>query len=76
MEERDKFTASMEKRANIEKCEADGLVADSAEVRMALMEQVRNGEKTLDEVQKELIKIKRDAKKNGQITRNQAYERG
>ena len=76
MERRDRFTASLDKRANVKKCEAGGIVADSTEVRMALMEQVRSGEKTLEEVQKELAKIKRNAKKNGQITKNQAFIRG
>ena len=62
MEKRDRFTAGMDKRANVKK--------------MALLEQVRSGEKTLEEVQKELAKIKRNAKKSGQITKNQAFFRG
>ena len=66
----------MYKRENVKKCEADGIVADSTDVRMALLEQVRSGEKTLEEVQKELAKIKRNAKKSGQITKNQAFFRG
>ena len=57
----------------MKEAESDGRVADSLDVRMALMEQVRSGEKTLEEVQAELKKIKRNAKKNGKITRNQAY---
>ena len=76
MEHRDRHTASIDKRANVNKCEAEGIIADCAEVRLALMAQVRSGEKTLIEVQKELKKIKRDAKKNGKITRNQAFSRG
>ena len=76
MERRDRFTASLDKRANVKKCEAEGLIADSTEIRMALMSQVKTGEKTLEEVQKELAKIKRNAKKNGQITKSQAFNRG
>ena len=76
MERRDKFTASMDKRQNVIANEKAGNIADSTDVRMALMEQVRTGEKTLEEVQKELKKIKRNAKKNGQITKSQAFNRG
>jgi hypothetical protein len=43
------------------------------EVRMALMEEVRAGKRTLDSAQAELMRIKKTAKKNGKITRNQAY---
>lgn len=53
--------------------ERDGRVADSMEVRLALMERVHSGEITLEAAQKELAKIKRGAKANGQITRNQAF---
>ena len=73
---RDRHTASIDKRNNVTKCESEGVIADSREVRLSLMAQVRSGEKTLVEVQKELKKIKRDAKKNGKITRNQAFSRG
>ena len=73
---RTRFEASLDKRANVKKCEADGSVADSTEVRMALMEKVRSGECSLEEVQAELKKIKHNAKKNGQITKNQAFIRG
>ncbi len=53
--------------------EAEGVVADSMEVRRALMIRVHAGEITLEAAQAELARIKRGAKKNGQITRNQAY---
>lgn len=53
--------------------EADGKVADSMEVRLALMAQVHSGEKTLEQVQAELKRIKSSAKRNGKITRNQAF---
>ena len=73
---RTRFEASLDKRLNVERCESDGIVADSTEVRMALMAKVRAGECTLEEVQAELKKIQRNAKKNGQITKNQAFIRG
>ena len=53
--------------------EAQGKVADSMDVRLALIERMNAGELTLDEVQAELKRIKRKAKANGQITRAQAY---
>ena len=73
---RDRFTAAQDKRRNVKRCEADGVIADSDDVRLALMAQVRSGEKTLKEVQAELKKIKRNAKKNGKITKSQAFTRG
>ena len=73
---RDKFTASMDKRQNVIANEKAGNIADTTEIRMALMEKVRTGECTLEEVQAELKKIKRDAKKNGKITKSQAFNRG
>ena len=73
---RTRFEASLDKRRNVTQCEKDGVVADSTDVRIALMEKVRSGECTLEEVQTELKKIKREAKKNGKITRNQAFTRG
>lgn len=53
--------------------EVDGRVADSMEVRLALMERVHSGEITLEAAQAELARIKRGAKAKGQITRNQAF---
>jgi len=73
---RSRVEARFDKFNNVKKCEAEGIIADSTDVRMALMEQVRSGEKTLQEVQSELKKIKRNAKKNGMITKNQAFIRG
>jgi hypothetical protein len=46
------------------------------EVRMELVKKMHSGEMTLEQVQAELARIKRSARKNGQITRNQAYRRG
>ena len=73
---RTRVEANQDKRANVNQCEADGLIADSMDIRLALMEKVRSGECTLQEVQAELKKIKRDAKKNGKLTRSQAFNRG
>lgn len=53
--------------------EGQGVVADSMEFRLELMERVRSGEITLAESQAELARVKRNAKKNGQVTRNQAF---
>lgn len=53
--------------------EAEGAVADSMDVRLALMARVHAGEITLVEAQSQLKRIKSSAKKNGQITRNQAF---
>ncbi|MEI7177084.1 hypothetical protein [Pectobacterium carotovorum] len=73
---RTRFDAAMDKRIHMEDCESKGLVADSMEVRMALMEKVKSGEITLQQAQDELEKIKRNAKKNGLMTRSQAYRAG
>ncbi len=60
-------------RNAVERAEAEGIVADSSEVRLALMKQVTSGERSLESIQEELKKIKRSAKKKGKITRNQAF---
>lgn len=69
---RDYFDRRMKLDAQKE-AEAAGRVADSMEVRLALMAKFHSGECTLEQVQAELAAIKRNAKKNGQITRSQAY---
>jgi tryptophan synthase alpha subunit len=53
--------------------EAAGQVADSMEVRLAIVAKIKAGEITLEEGQKELKRLIRNAKANGQITRNQAF---
>ena len=60
------------RREAMRKAEAEGTVADSMEVRQALMLRVHAGEITLEAAQAELARIKRNAKKNGLITRDQA----
>jgi hypothetical protein len=53
--------------------EAADEVADSMEVRLALIGRMKAGELTLEQVQAELARIKRAAKRNGQVTRSEAY---
>ena len=67
---------SFEKRQAVNAADASGQLADSTEVRMALLEKVKTGECTLAEVQEELKRIKRNAKKNGLLTRDQAWRNG
>lgn len=57
----------------VQKAEDEGHVADSLEVRKKLMERVHNGEITLEQAQAEIRSLKQNAKKNGQITRSQAF---
>ena len=64
------------KRDALKRAESSGDVADSMEVREALVAKLHSGEMTLDEVQAELKRIKRNAKKNGKVTRSQAWSRG
>lgn len=56
--------------------EAEGEVADSMDVRRALIAKMHSGEMTLEQVQAELKRIQRGAKAKGQVTRAQAYSRG
>lgn len=53
--------------------ESAGEVADSMDVRKALIARMDAGEMTLAEVQAELARIKRGAKRAGKITRAAAY---
>jgi len=76
MEPRDRYTAAREKRRAVNEAEARGQIADSMEVRLAIMARVHSGEITLAQGQEELKKIKRSAKKSGMLTRQQAFSRG
>lgn len=73
---RTRFEASLDKTAALKQAEASGVVADSHEVRLALMARVGKGEITLEQAQAELKKIKAGAKKAGKVTRAQAFSRG
>lgn len=53
--------------------EDEGRVADSLEYRKALIARYKAGEITFDQMHDELNRTKREAKKNGKITRAQAY---
>ncbi len=71
-----RFEKSLDKRAHVNRCASDGLIADNNEVRAALIAKLDSGEYTLEQVQSELKKIKRNAKRNGQKTRAQAFREG
>jgi hypothetical protein len=62
-----------ERRRAVRDAEANGLVADSMDVRLALMERVHAGEITLEEAQADLKRIKRGARSAGKTTRAQAF---
>lgn len=72
----DAFYTKLRKREAVNAADASGQVADSMEVRMALMERVRKGEITLEAAQAELKKIKRGAKAAGKTTRAGAWRNG
>jgi hypothetical protein len=73
---RTRYQASIDKRAAIAKAEAAGQVADSLEVRRALLDRVAKGEMTLLQANDELDKIKRNANKVGLVTRSQVFDKG
>ncbi len=73
---RTRFEASIAKREAVKAAEASGQVADSMEIRRALIERMDAGELTLEQVQAQLKKIKSAAKRNGLVTRAQAFSRG
>lgn len=70
------FEAGIDKKAELRRSEAAGEVADSMDVRKALMARVRSGEITLEQAQAELAAIKRKAQSIGKVTRAQAFNRG
>lgn len=76
MMRRSSWDARLDKRVNIEKLEEQGLIADSMEVRMSLVERVMRGEITPEQSREELKRIQRNAKRNGLKTRNQAWREG
>jgi hypothetical protein len=64
------------KRAAVNEAEASGRVADSMEVRLEMVKRMKAGEITLEQMQAELKKIKRNATKNGMTTRSRAFSQG
>lgn len=69
----DRYFNTMKRFQNQREAEAAGQVADSKDVRMALLERFHAGELTLDQVKAEIASLKRGAKKRGLITRAQAF---
>lgn len=76
MNSRTAFEASVDKKRAQKAAEASGLVADSGEVRRALMARVHDGEISLAQAQTELKRIQRGAKGAGKLTRAQAFNAG
>jgi hypothetical protein len=72
----DAFWTAERKRRAMKEAEAAGQVADSMEVRKALMARVHSGEITLEAAQVELARIKRGAKAAGMTTRARAFREG
>lgn len=67
------FERSIEAKRELKKAEQNGLIADSLDVRKALLAQVKDGKITLAEAQAQLKKIKRQAKAQGKLTRNSFF---
>lgn len=65
-----------DRRAAMRAADASGIVADSMEVRKALIARFESGEITFEAMQAELAAIKRGAKASGKITRNESFLRG
>jgi hypothetical protein len=76
MQRRTRFEAAMAKRKAVKSAEKAGTVADSKEVRMAIMARVHSGEITLAQAQIELTQIIRNSKADGKMTREQAFNAG
>lgn len=64
-----------DKRNEVNRSEQAGEVADSLEVRKEILARVGSGEITMAKAHAELRKIRRNAKKAGKVTRNQAWHR-
>jgi hypothetical protein len=76
MDKGDRFWRVEAQKSALKKAEAEGRVADSLEVRTALMERVHKGEITLEQAQAEFKRIKRGAKAAGKVTRAGAFRHG
>jgi len=73
MRRRDWYDRRVDKRVALQIAEEQGIVADSTELRQALVAKLQSGEMTIQQVQDELRKVKREAKKNGKKTREQIW---
>jgi hypothetical protein len=69
-------SAKLCKRAAVNAAEAAGEVADSMQVRAALVARIKAGEITHEQALAELTKIKRGAKAAGKTTRARAWRAG
>ncbi len=67
------YFEAVSRRQNVKAMEANGEIADSMEVRLAIVARIDSGDITLEQGQAELRRIKREAKKNGQATRARAF---
>lgn len=65
-----------DKHLAVKSAESAGEIADSMEVRKALLSRVKAGEITLTDAQAELLRIKRKAKSQGLSTRAQVFKHG
>ena len=73
MRRRDWYDRRLDKRVALQIAEEQGVVADSTEFRQVLVAKLQSGDMTLSQVQEELRKVKRDAKRNGKKTRAQIW---
>jgi hypothetical protein len=69
----DRFWRNEQRKDNLRAAEAAGTIADSMDVRKALIAKMEAGEMTLEQVQAELARIKRGAKAAGKTTRAKAF---
>lgn len=73
MSRRDWYDRRLDKRVALQIAEEQGLVADSSELRASLVAKVHAGEMAIEQVQAELRRVKREAKKSGMKTRDQIW---
>lgn len=73
MRRRDWYDRRIDKLVALQIAEEQGIVADSTELRQELVAKLQSGEMTLQQVQDELRKVKREAKKNGKKTCSQIW---
>jgi hypothetical protein len=70
------YFEAVQRRRHVKDREAEGMVADNMDVRLAIVERIKSGEITLEQGQSELRAIKRNAKASGMVTRDQAFREG
>lgn len=61
------------KRDAVREAELNGDVADSMDVRMAMVKRYESGEISMEEMQSGLASIKKAAKRNGKTTRANVF---